>query len=163
MSKTKLSKTTKVSISLAEFKKLKEIETLYNEIKEKGEPMICGNGSTKGCGEICYKSDQPKDWDGWRAFCKDCYESEEQEEQFVYDLNGKPIQTIKDFKNEFCELLQEEEDEEVSEDAGHLCENHIGDELDNILFQEEMDWGFYKPTEGKYTKIYIFGREEEVE
>ena len=80
---TKLSKTTKVSISLAEFKRLKEIETLYNQIQERGEPMICGNGSTKGCGEICYKSDQPKDWDGWRAFCKDCY-GEEEEEKMVH-------------------------------------------------------------------------------
>jgi len=35
---------------------------------------------------------------------------DEEEEQFVYDLNGKPIQTIKDFKNEFCELLEEEEE-----------------------------------------------------
>jgi len=76
--------------------------------------------------------------------------------------NTKVTITLAEFKRfKEIETLYEElkkEKEEVSEDAGHLCENHIGDELDNILFQEEMDWGFYKPTEGKYTKIYIFGR-----
>ena len=136
MPKTKLSSKSKISISLAEFKRLKEIETLYNEIKEKGEPMICGNGSTKGCGEICYKSDQPKDWDGWRAFCKDCYKSEE-EEQWVYDVNGKPVQTIKSFKKEFAELLEEEEEQEMVHCVG--CNEPVCKFTEEPVFKDERD------------------------
>ena len=36
------------------------------------------------------------------------YEKMEEQKQCVYDVNGKPIQTIKDFKKEFGELLEEE-------------------------------------------------------
>ena len=89
MPKTKLSKATKISISLAEFKRLKEIETLYNEIQEKGE---------------------------------------------------------------------------VSEDGGHMGGfSHIGYELEYILEGEEMEWGFFKPKQGNYTKIYIYDKVEEGE
>ena len=35
------------------------------------------------------------------------YEKMEEQEQCVYDVNGKPIQTIKDFKKEFGELVEQ--------------------------------------------------------
>ena len=41
---TKLSKTTKVSISLAEFQRLKEIERLYEELKKEEEEFECECG-----------------------------------------------------------------------------------------------------------------------
>jgi len=37
----------------------------------------------------------------------------------------------------------------------------IESELDNMLYQENMDWSFDKPTKGKYETIYIIKREEE--
>ena len=46
----------------------------------------------------------------WGENCG-CSEGEEEEEKLVYDVNGKPIQTIKDFKKEFGELLEEEEED----------------------------------------------------
>jgi len=39
----------------------------------------------------------------------------------------------------------------------------IENELDSMLFQENMDWGFNKPEYGKYETIYIFERKEEAE
>ena len=63
------------------------------------------------------------------------------------------LQAVKDYKESLPE----------TEDAGHLCENRIGDELDNILYQEEMNWCYWKPTKAKYTKIYIYNQAEEDE
>ena len=63
------------------------------------------------------------------------------------------LQAVKDYKESLPE----------SEDGGHMCENRIGEELDNILYQEEMNWCYCKPTKAKYTKIYIYNQAEEDE
>lgn len=39
----------------------------------------------------------------------------------------------------------------------------IENQLDNMLYQENMDWSFDKPESGKYETIYIIRREEEEE
>ena len=44
------------------------------------------------------------------------------------------------------------------EDVDISC---IEDELDNALFQENMDWCYKKPKSGKYETIYIFKRQKE--
>ena len=47
----------------------------------------------------------------------------------------------------------------AEEEVDYMGQNHIGDEFDNILCQEGLDWCYVKPT-CKYQTIYIFSREE---
>ena len=51
-----------------------------------------------------------------------------------------------------CSDCEEEEEVDIS------C---IESELDNMLYQENMDFCFDKPTKGKYETIYIIKREED--
>ena len=62
----------------------------------------------------------------------------------------------KNKKKKKIKLVIKEEEEEVDISC-------IESELDNMLYQENMDWSFDKPTKGKYETIYIIKREEEEE
>ena len=55
-------------------------------------------------------------------------------------------------------LIDSRKKEEEEEEVDISC---IESELDNMLYQENMDWSFDKPTKGKYETIYIIKREED--
>jgi len=52
-----------------------------------------------------------------------CSQGKEKEEEWVYDVNGKPIQTIEDFRKEFAGL--EEEEEEYICDEKENCKDSL--------------------------------------
>jgi superfamily II helicase len=81
-----------------------------------------------------------------KTICSACKRdfTDEVDDRSSFDEIGKII--CKD-------CFEEEEEEEVDISC-------IESELDNMLYQENMDWSFDKPTKGKYETIYIIKREE---
>ena len=60
-------------------------------------------------------------------------------------------------KTKKIKLIKKKE-EEPEEEVDIGC---IENELDNMLYQENMVWCFEKPESGKYETIYIFHYKEE--
>ena len=73
--------------------------------------------------------------------------------QKYYDANQQV--SFKEWLKEGDRLDNQEEKDEIT-DYFYLCT----DELDNILYQESLDWGFDKPDDGAYETIYIYKRAE---